>query len=193
MSSNNKSKDLIPKIINAGTKKEAIEVLNDVLEALYLTNNYTDIVRLKDSLTEYKERYRKLTDKYEKSDRDIQSMLGTRTDLNFLYRDISDKFSFDINRLKIFYEECKTSVRAESMKNLKADTEIQEIFNAKSTSSLRDIVGLSDTYREFIANYSIAYGLFKDLETLLTSVRMFTDLLASSIKTEQTILMKDVK
>lgn len=189
----NKSKDLIPKIISSKDKKEAISVLNDVLEALYLTNNYTDIVRIKDSFTEQKDRYRKVTDTYEHGKRDLESMLNTRTELNFLYRDISDEFSFDINRLKIFYEECKTSVRAESMKNLKGDTEIQAIFNAKSTSSLRDIVGLSDTYREFIANYSIAYGLFKELESVLNSVRMFIDLMSSSIKSEQIIQMKDAK
>lgn len=189
----NKAKDLIPKIIKASSKKESIDVLNDVLEALYLTNNYTDIVRIKDNLTEQKEKYRKVTDTYENGERDMEAMLNTRTELNFLYRDISDGFSFDINRLKIFYEECKTSVRAESMKNLKGDLEIQEIFNAKSTSSLRDIVGLSDTYREFIANYSIAYGLFKELESLLNSVRMFIDLMSSSIKSEQIILMKDAK
>lgn len=188
-----KAKDLLPKIIEATTKKEAIEVLHDVLEALYLTNNYTDIVRIKDALGESKERYGRITDEYNDSGRSIEVMMKTRTELNFLYRDISDKFSFDINRLKIFYEECKTSVRAESMKNLKGDTEIQAIFNAKSTSSLRDIVGLSDTYREFIANYSIAYGLFKDLEVLLNSIRMFIDLLASGIKNEQSIIIKDAR
>jgi hypothetical protein len=188
-----KSKELIPKIVDASNKEEAIKVLHDVLQALYLTNNYTDIVKLKDDFTEQKEKYNRITNEYDVEEKDLALMIETRTRLNFLYRDISDRFSFDINRLKIFFEEYKTSVRAESMKNLKSDTEIQELFNAKSTSALRDIVGISSKYQEYIANASISYGLWQELNNVLNSIRMFIDLLASQIKHEQLILQKDVK
>lgn len=188
-----KAKELLPKIIGATNNKQAVEVLHLLLESLYLTNDYTDIVKLKDKLTDYKDNYRTITDTYEQSKRTIEDMLNCRTNLNFLYRDTSDAMSFDVNRLKIFYEEAKTSVRGESLKNLKEDKAIQETFNAKSTSALRDIVGISGKYQEYIANYSISYGLYKDLEALLNSIRMFLDLLSSAIKNEQLILQKDIK
>ena len=188
-----KAKDLIPGIIEAKTKKEAVEVLHNVLEALYLTNNYTDIVKIKDGLETKEQEYREITDLYIASEKTIEDMIATRTNLNFLYRDISDRFSFDINRLKIYHDEHKTSVRSDSMKFLKNDPESQELFNAKSTSALRDIVGMSGIYKEFVANYSISYGLYKNLETLLNSIKMFIDLLAISIKHEQIILQKDAR
>lgn len=188
-----KSRELIPKIVEASNKTEAIEVLHDVLQALYLTNNYTDIVKLKDEFADQKEKYNRITDEYKALDKNLANMIETRTRLNFLYRDISDKFSFDVNRLKIYFEEYKTSVRAESMKNLKEDKDIQELFNAKSTSALRDIVGISGKYQEYIANASISYGLYQELNNILNSIRMFIDLLASQIKHEQLILQKDAK
>lgn len=188
-----KAKDLIPKIVDANSKEKAIEILYEVLNALHLSNNYTDIVKLKDDLEEEKTRYKKITDEYEKSNRSMEIMLETRTRLNFLFRDINDKFSFEVNKLKIYYEERKTSVRAESMKNIKDDKEVQEMFNAKSTSAIRDIMGLSPLYVEYTASNSIAYGLYKELDTLLTSIRMFVDLLASEISKEKIILTKDVR
>lgn len=188
-----KAKELLPKIMEATSKTEAIEVLHSVLQALYLTNNYTDIVALKDRLKEKEEEYSTITNNYESSEKELSDMIDTRTSLNFLYRDISDSFTFDVNRLKIFYEEQKSSIRALAIKDLKEDVEAQEMFNAKSTSALRDVMGYSSIYREFTANYSIAYGLYKNLETLLNSIRMFIDLMSSTIKTEQLILQKDAK
>lgn len=188
-----KAKSLLPKIIEATNNQEAIKVLNDVLQALYLTNNYTDIVKLKDDLEEQKVKYNRITNEYDNGEKNLPNMIETRTRLNFLYRDISDKFTFDINRLKIFFEEQKTVVRGQSMKNLRADVEVQEMFKATSTSALRDIVGISSKYEEFVANASISYGLWQELNNILNSIRMFIDLLASSIKNEQLILQKDVK
>ena len=188
-----KSKELIPKIQEAQTKEEAIKVLYDVLEALHLSNNYTDMVKLKDDLATEKERYQEVTKDYEKSNRSLETMIETRMQLNFLFRDINDKFSFEVNKLKIYYEERKTSVRGEAMKNIKDDKEVQKMFKATSTSAIRDIMGLSPLYVEYIANYSISYGLYKELETLLTSIRMFIDLLAGEISREKMILNKDAK
>lgn len=188
-----KAKDLLPKIINASDSKEAIEVLHDVLQALHLTNSYTDLVKLKDDLQEEKERFNVITDNYNKSEKTIENMLDTRTDLNFCYRDISDKFSFEVYKHKIYWEEVKTSVRAESIKKLKEDQDVQKIFNVKSTSAIRDIVGLDSDYKSYISNASISYGLYQELNTLLNSIRQFIDLMASAIKTEQIIQQKDVK
>ena len=120
-------------------------------------------------------------------------MLNTRTALNFCYRDISDNYSFEVYKHKVFWEESKTSVRAESMRKLKDDEEVQKIFSTKSASAVRDIVGLDSGYKSYISNASISYGLYQELNTLLNSIRMFIDLLASAIKTEHIIQQKDVK
>ena len=114
-----KAKDLLPGIIGASTNKEAIEMLHEVLEALHLTNSYTDLVKIKDGLQEEKERYNNISDDYRKSGKTLEDMVKTRTELNFCYRDISDKYSFEVYKHKIYWEEVKTSVRAESIKKLK--------------------------------------------------------------------------
>ena len=67
------------------------------------------------------------------------------------------------------------------------------MFGAKSTSALRDIVGIAGSYKEYISNASVSYGLYQELNNILNSIRMFIDLLSGSIKNEQIILMKDAK
>ena len=188
-----KARDIIPKIIKSSNKSEALVVLNDILEALHLSESYTNLIKIRDNFSEKKQEYVDITDEYNSSPQTIEDMLEARKYLNFLYRDISDQFSYIINKNKILFEEEKTSVRAESMKRLKEDATVQEMFKTKSTSGLRDIVGLDDGYKEYIANASISYGLYQELNSILTSIRMFIDFLASSIRAEQLINEKDIK
>ena len=192
-STNNKARELLPKIIEASNNAEAIETLHSILEALHLSNNYTDLVKVRDGLAEEKQNFVNITDAYNSSPQSIEDMMQCRKNLNFLYRDISDKFSYVVNKNKIFFEEQKTSVRAEAMKNLKENQQAQEIFKTKSTSGLRDIVGFDGLYQEYISNASISYGLYQELSSVLNSIRMFIDLIASQIKHEQLILQKDAK
>ena len=188
-----KAKDLLPGIIGASTNKEAIEMLHEVLEALHLSSNYTDLIKIKDELQLKKDEYKLITLEYDSSDMKIEDMLNTRKNTAFLYRDVSDSFSYKVNFQKIFWEEKKSNVRAQSMKNLKNNPEAQEIFNAKSTSALRDIVGIDDSYQEYIVNASISYALYQELINFLNSIRQFIDYLASAIKNEQLIKQHDVK
>lgn len=188
-----KAKDLIPRIIDASDKKEAIEVLNDVLAALHLTHKYTDMVKLKDELEEEKENFERILHGYDMSDKTIDDMLNCRLSLNFLFRTITDKFSFEINKTKIYFEENKSTVKADSIKYLKLDQEATEIFNAKSATALKDVIGYAPQMREYTTLYAIAYGLYKELDGLLNSIRQFIDYLASAIKNEQIIKMQDAK
>lgn len=188
-----KAIDLIPKIISAQSKKDAIEVLNETLIALHLTNSYTDLVKIKDDLEEYEVRFKVITDSYDDSSKNIEDMLNTRLSLNFLYRDTVDQFSFKINSQKIFWEERKTAVRGESLMRLRHDEKVQESFKTKSTSALRDIVGLDDGYQEYITNASLSYGLYQQLMNFLNSIRQFIDYLASAIKNEHIIQQQDAR
>lgn len=188
-----KSKELIPKIINASDKNEAVEILHDVLELLHLSDSYTNLVKVRDDLAEQKQIFREITDAYNSAEKTIDVMMTFRKDMNFLYRDISDKFSYIVNKQKIFFEQEKTAVRAKAMENLRNSKEAQEIFKTKSTSGLRDIVGFDASYQEYISNAAVSYGLYQELSSILNSIRMFVDLVAGQIKYEQLILQKDVK
>lgn len=188
-----KAIDLIPKIISAQTKTDAIKVLNDTLVALHLTNKYTDLVKLKDELEEYEDRFIVITDAYEKSPKTVEDMLNTRLSLNFLYRDTVDTFSFKINSQKIYWDEKKTEIRGQSILRLRNNSEIQESFKTKSTSALRDIIGLDVGYREYITNAAISYGLYQQLINFLNSIRQFIDYLASAIKNEHIVQQQDAK
>jgi hypothetical protein len=188
-----KGKELLPKIIEASNNTEAISVLHDILEVLHLSDNYTNLVKIRDELQEEKQNFISITNAYNNADQDIETMMQFRKNMNFLYRDITDKFSYVVNKNKIYFEEEKTAVRAKAMENLKNNKEAQEIFKTKSTSGLRDIVGFDNAYQEYISNAGISYGLYQELSSVLNSIRMYIDLVASQIKHEQLILQKDVK
>ena len=190
-----KSAELIPQIIEANTLVQAVEVIQNTLKLLYLTTSYTEIVGLQDILKTYEEEYRKISDVYRSLEqpRSYEDIHAIRIDLNFLFRDISDTLSFDVNRLKIWFEETKTVQRGNSMKNLLDNEEVQAKFKAKTSSSLRDIVGLDGDYVEHTSCQSISYGLYQNLANLLNSIRQMIDSISSEERREMIILQKDVK
>jgi len=187
--SKKKAADLVPKIIEANDRNSAIEVLNDVLEALYLTQSYTEMVYLQDKLKGYQKQYREISDEYRSLDvpKRFDDVHNVRVDLNFLYRDIVDELDFDINRLKIYYEEGKTTTRADAISALKQRDE----YTKKSESSLRDIVGMDDGYKEYVALVSMSYGMYKALNNLLTNIKMMADSLASECNYLKNIEIKE--
>lgn len=193
MADKKKSQELIPKIISAKTDDDAITILYETLNALYLTSDYTDIVALKDKLEEHKVEFKRITNEFREQEHDYDSVIKYRAELNFLYRDIQDQLTFDVNRLKIHYEEYKTVQRFESMSSLKDNEDVSGKFKAKSASALRDIIGGDSGYKEYVSLASISYGLWQELGKVLESIRLFTDTMASMAKREMTIDVKDVK
>lgn len=193
--SNKKAEELIPLIINASDRQSAISVLNKTLESLYLTNDYVNIVHLKDRLQEYQAEYQGIVDTYKELGevKAYAELHSIRTDLNFLYREVTDNLVFDINRLKIYYEEYKTIQRSRSMESLKENEDFQQKFKAKSTSALRDAVGADKEYNEYVTATSISYGLYQNLQTMLNSIRQMIDSVASEESFLRIIENKDVK
>lgn len=187
-----KSATLIPKIIQAGNTEQAITVLNEVLKTLHFSSDYLELVALKDELDDYNSRFNDIC-KNCVEENDISTLNNMRIELNFLFREISDKLVFEVNKQKVFFEEQKTITRAHGMMEIRENESVQGKLKATSTTALRDIVGLSDEYKENVACISMSYGLYKQLEMLLNGIRMMTDSLASKVNTERTILMKDVK
>ena len=80
-----KARDIIPKIIKSSNKSEALVVLNDILEALHLSESYTNLIKIRDSFSEKKQEYVDITDEYNSSPQTIEDMLEARKYLNFLY------------------------------------------------------------------------------------------------------------
>lgn len=187
-----KSATLIPKIIQAGNTEQAITVLNEVISALNLSGDYLELVSLRNELSEYQEKFNNICDNCV-NEYNMTILNNVRIELSFLYREISDKLVFPINRAKIYHEENKTVVRGTSMLSIKNDEKIQGVIKATSTTALRDIVGLTDGYKDSVACISLSYGLYKNLDSLLTGIRLFIDSIASRINTEKIIQMKDVK
>ena len=96
-----KSATLIPKIIQAGNTEQAITVLNEVLKSLHFSSDYLELVALKDELDEYNNRFNDIC-KNCVEENDIGILNNIRIELNFLFREISDKLVFEIN----VFEKC---------------------------------------------------------------------------------------
>lgn len=190
-----KADQVIPQIIAAKNNKEAIAAIKKTMQLLHLTSDYVSLNNLKTQLEKFEADYKKIERKYRElaSPRIYEDIHEIRTTLNFLYRDASDILSFEISKNKIYWEERKSILRADSILEMSEDENIQSKVKAKSTSALRDIYGASSSMKEFNNLYSIAYGLFKNLETFFNSLRMLSDSIASEERYILTVLQKDVK
>lgn len=194
----NKSGELIPKIIEAKTREEAIAVLSDTLKALHLKSDFIELVALRDQMIAFEKQYREISDKYRSMPfpRQYHDLATARDDLSFLYRDIQDALSFEVNKNKIYWgEDKKTTVRADSMLEMKESEELRKLNNDKnlSLSSLKDIYGASEGYQEYLNLYSISYGMYQNLISMLSSIRLMSDSVASQASHALAVLNKDVK
>lgn len=190
-----KAKELLPIIIAATTESDAVDALVKVAETLHLSQNYTHLVSLKESMEDSKLQFRKLSERYRQipTPRPYHSLHELRMELSFLFRDFTDNLAFEINKSKIFHEERKTEARAIAMIELKEDAEFQKKIKATSTSALRDIIGASSSYQEFITLASFAYGLYQEYQKMSDAMKMLNDSLASECREAQYHDQKDMK
>ena len=114
-------------------------------------------------------------------------------ELSFLSRDFSDDLSFEVNKSKIYHEERKTEARASGMIELASDAEFQSKMKASSASALRELVGASGVYQEYISLASVSYGLYQEFHKTGDSIKMFSDALASECREVQYHDFKDAK
>jgi|31_taG_2_1085359.scaffolds.fasta_scaffold00179_22 inorganic pyrophosphatase len=191
----NKAKELLPNIIEANDEKGAVEVLVKVAEVLHLSQNYSHLVELKDTMEELKGKFKNISDRYREipTPRPYNSLHELRMELSFLFRDFTDALAFEINKSKIFHEERKTEARAIAMIELKNDADFQKKIKATSTSALRDIIGASSSYQEFITLASFSYGLYQEYQKMSDAMKMLNDSLASECREAQYNDLKDAK
>jgi len=191
-----KGEKLIPLIVGATDREKAINVLNETLKVLHLTTDYLDLVKLKDKLDEYQEQFKEISKEYEQSSfpREYHFLAKTRDDLAFLYRDITDSLSFEINSAKIrFGEDAKTEARGESIMALKDNADLKINDKKVSVSQLREVYGVAPEYKEYLNLYSISYGLYQNLIKLFESIKMLSDSISSQAKVAHEIDKRDVK
>ena len=188
-----KSIKIIPQIIECKDRDKAIDILNQVLIELNLRSDYIHLNELKDRLDYYQKEFNKESDHLRElaHPRDINDLNQIRINLNFIYRDITDELSFQINKVKIYHEENKTAIRGAAMFEIAEDEEKQSKVKAKSASALRDIYGASEEYKQYVNEASISYGLYKNLENLLNAIKMMTDSIAAEVTYLRTVLVKN--
>lgn len=192
-----KSADLIPLIVKASDEASAIDVLHKTLEYLHLSSTYTTLVGLRDRMVEFQKQYEEIVGKYKSLPfpRDYKDLAEIRDSLAFLYRDIQDELSFEVNKAKSHGDEAKTLVRAEAVISAKENEKLKEVNGGKplSMSALDRLYGISDEYQEYLNTYGISYGLYQALMTLLTSIRIMSDSIASQASYALTVLQRDVR
>ena len=86
-------------------------------------------------------------------------------------------------------EESKTIERAKALQYLKESS----TFGTIAKSTLRDYLGASPNYEEWIRDYSMAYANYQYLSKVLESVRIFTDTCASELRGLGVVEKTDVK
>lgn len=188
MSQTNKSSELIPRIITATSKQESIEILTDALKMLHLTSDYTALVALKDKLDEYKQTFREIKNKYKvlETPRFYTQVHEIRVELDFLYQDVVDDLSFEVNKLKIYWgDDRRSEIRATSVERAtqRMEKEAEATGTKKPSHSLvMDMFGKEDTYKEFLNYKAMSYGTFKELTYLLTAITSVTNSLSSESK-----------
>jgi len=198
MSDKKKSAALLPKIIAATTDEEAIQVLNDTLELLYLGDDYLELLKLKNRLNELKLDFKEIEDSYRAVSfpREYSQLAEIRDEIAFLYRTTNDELSYEINRCKLRWsDEGKTAVRAQSIIDAKWNEELIKVNNNKalSLSSLESVYGITDGYKEYLALASSSYGLFQELIAFFASMNKLSDSVASQASHALQILNRDVK
>lgn len=190
-----KNEDLIPQIIEAKDKQDAITVMKSVLQILNFSNDYVEISKLANELEEDKEYFTALTDSIEDCKGNIQKLFDMKVKLNYFYRDMGDKYKFKAHKWKIFWQEVKTQRRAEAMANIKESPDILESMSIKSASAsaLREIIGADSGYQEYIKTYPLAEALQKSVDNFLDVIYQFTNTVASMIAFEKNVELKDQK
>lgn len=192
----NKSEKLIPLIIEATDENSAVKALIETLDILHLSQNYSHLSDLKNRMEKFKEEFKEVTDRYKKIPipRPYNSLHDLRVELSFIFRDFTDELAFEINKSKIFHEERKTEARAAGILELKGDEDFKSNFTKSlSVTSIREMVGASNSYQEYINLVSYSYGLYQEYHKISDTIKLFNDALASECRESQYHNQKDVK
>jgi hypothetical protein len=187
----NKAKQIIQDIKACEKDADAVSIIKEIMAALNMSQDAETINRLIAGLEELSDKFEQLEAAYKEIEtpKDISEVQKIRTEANFIYREIADDYVFDVSRLRTLFEELKTVERAKGLNELKED----ERYSNIGKSYLRDYLGAAENYQEWMVSYSLAYGAYSKMRSLMDSIRMFTDSLAGEIRSLQQVEIKDAK
>jgi hypothetical protein len=185
------AKQLVDRIVECKDQLCAVDIIKEVINNLKVSRNYQRMVEVEKGIRELESAFKELQEEFHVMalPRQYTVVQETRTKANFIYRELVDNYVHEVNRVKMLLEESKTVERAKALEYLKNDANYSNI--AKST--MRDYLGASPNYEEWIRDYSMAYANYQYLSKVLESVRIFTDTCASELRGLGVVEKTDVK
>jgi len=185
------AKQLVDRIVECKDQLCAVDIIKEVINNLKVSRNYQKMVEVEKGIRELESAFKELQEEFHVMvlPRQYSVVQETRTKANFIYRELVDNYVHEVNRVKMLLEESKTVERAKALEYLKNDANYSNI--AKST--MRDYLGASPNYEEWIRDYSMAYANYQYLSKVLESVRIFTDTCASELRGLGVVEKTDVK
>jgi len=188
-----KAKEIIERIVVAKDFGEAKAIVIDLMTELNMREDYSALMYQHNALKGFQSDFKELQDSYiALGDIKNYSAVNTvRTNCSFLYREISDALSSKVNFAKKFHEEGKTVSRAKARQDLISKEE--KDAKKRSETLIREYIGESDVYDEWVKLNAMAYANYQELISLLESIRLFSDALASESRGLYMIESKDVK
>ena len=186
-----RAKQIVDKIVDCKDEVWAVDIIKEVIDNLRVSKNYERMVEVEGGIRELEGTFAELQEEFHRMELPRQYTLvqETRTRANFIYRELVDNYVHEVNRVKMLLEESKTVERAKALDYLKKHEEYSHI----AKSSMRDYLGASPNYEEWIRDYSMAYANYQYLSKVLESVRIFTDTCASELRGLGVVEKTDVK
>ena len=146
-------------------------------------------------MTEHQQRFKEIWQDYKSipQPRTYEQLHQIRIEVGFLHTQVNDDLAFEVNKSKIYHEERKSEAREAAMLGLKEDKDFQSKIKTTSASALRDMLGASPVYQEFVTLASMSYGLYQEFLKLMESLKMLNDSVASECRYAQDIEKTDRK
>ena len=185
------AKQLVDKIVECTDELCAVDIIKEVISNLKVSRKYQRMVEVEGGIRELEKAFSELQEEFHRMElpRQYNLVQEARTKANFIYRELVDHYVHEVNRVKMLLEESKTVERAKALEYLKESS----TFGSIAKSTLRDYLGASPNYEEWIRDYSMAYANYQYLSKVLESVRIFTDTCASELRGLGVVEKTDVK
>lgn len=189
-----KAKEFMQQMVACKTEDSAKAIIVAIMSELNLTKDYSSLIKTQQELSDFQKEFRLIQEKYREMGDDIHQSSAVndiRLEGTFLYREISDVLSSKVNFAKKFFEEGKTSYRAKAREELVSKD--KQAQSKRSETLIREYIGEANIYDEWVKNNALAYANYRELDSLLESIKLFNDALSSEVRALYLIEARDVK
>lgn len=184
----------IDRIIEAKNESGAVQILIDIAKELGIDKSYSGLVLVKDRLKVYQVAFKATRSRLDVSIPDLDLLLDVRREVAFAYNEIVDELSSTVNASKIeFGEDARKLAKGKSYIEVMNDDELKEKVGSKTATVLKEMIGTTDTYINWLNCNKLSYANWNTYRGMLESWKLFNDYLAGAIRNEQTIRITDAK